>query len=269
MKKPLVSVVMPVYNKQYTINQSMQSIFDQSISDWELIVVDDASTDSSREMISTVDEKRLKRVFLPTNKGVVNAYKEGIKRANGKYIMFHDSDDLSLPDRAEKCLKVIGDADVLYHGIYVIARHPSIPLLAKRYKPALPWKPERIYKEQYIPGVIFAKKEILDKVKFPDEAKCAWDWMHHILLHQLGAKYVSLDDGLYEYYRYPDTSLSYKNEMEGTRQEAMKWIQKYLIKNKIVKKDHKFGKGFKAYHKNGKKESYNLMKEDKNEKKNT
>ena len=260
--KPRVSIVMPVYNKQYTVNQSIQTIFDQSISDWELIIVDDASTDASQELVSTVKDKRIKRVFLAKNMGVVNAYKEGIKRASGKYIMFHDSDDLSLPDRAEKCLDNIGDADVLYHGVYVIARHPSIPLLAKKYKPALPWKPERIYKEQYIPGVIFAKKEILEKIKFPEEARCAWDWMNHILLHQAGAKYKSLDIGLYEYYRYPETSLSYKNEMEGTRQEAIKWIQKYLVKNKIVKKDHKFGKGFKGYTKKGKKESYNLTKED-------
>ena len=260
--KPLVSVICPVYNKQMTVNQSMQSIFDQSISEWELIMVDDASTDASTQLISSINEKRLRRIYLPKNGGVVNAYREGIKRAKGKYIMFHDSDDLSLPDRAEKCLANIGDADVLYHGVYVLARHPSIPLLAKRYKPAQPWKPERIYKEQYIPGIIFAKRDVLLKVKFPEEAEHAWDWMHHILLHQMGAKYKSLDIGLYEYYRYPDTSLSYKNEQEGTRQESIKWIQKYLKKNKIVKPSHKFGKGFLGYYKSGEKESHNLMKED-------
>lgn len=262
--KPLVSIVMPCYNKEATLAQSIQSVFDQSISEWELIAVDDASTDTSAQILSLMNEKRLKRVYLASNGGVVNAYREGIKRASGKYIMFHDSDDMSLPDRAEKCLNAIGDGDVLYHGLYILARHPEMPLLARRYKPALPWSPERIYREQYIPGVIFAKRDILLKSTkdFPQEATSAWDWMHHIILHQLGAKYVHLNDGLYEYYRYPSSSLSYKNEQEGTRQKSIRWIQNYLVKNKIVKRNHKFGKGFLGYYKSGKKESHNLLKQD-------
>lgn len=250
-----------MYNKQGTINQSMQSIFDQSISEWELIVVDDASTDQSQELVASIKEPRLKRVFLPTNTGVVNAYREGVKRAKGKYVMFHDSDDMSLPDRAEKCLKNIGDADILYHGTYVIARHPSIPLISRQYRPPKPWEPKRIYKEQYIPGILFGRKDVILNVleKFPKEAEHAWDWMHHILLHQAGAKYVTLNEGLYDYYRFPEISLSFKNENDGTRQESIKWIQKYLIKNKIVPKSFKWGKGFKGYYK-GKKEEPNEKK---------
>jgi len=244
--KPLVSVVVPCFNKEGTISQSIQSIFDQSISEWELIVVDDASTDHSRELVSMLTEKRLKRVYLPTNGGVVNAYRTGIERAEGKYVMFHDSDDISAPDRAEKCLKAIGDADVLYHGIYVLASHPDprVRIISRQYRPPKPWTPNRIYTEQYINGAIFAKRETLLKIKFPKEASGMWDWFHHILLHRMGAKYTALDIGLYDYYRYPSISLSYKNEVSGKRQESIRWIQNYLIKEGLVKKGHKFGKGF-------------------------
>lgn len=274
MSNPIVSIVMPVWNKQNTLGQSIQSIVDQSFKDWELIIVDDASTDDSQKMLSEIfvqdifnkkkikKETRIKRVFLPTNVGVVEAYRQGIYKAKGKYIMFHDSDDMSMPDRVEKCLKHIGDNDIIYHGIYIIARHPTLPITSRQYRPPKKWVKDKIYTEQYIPGIIFAKAELLKKVKFPKEARGAWDWMHHILLHQMGAKYTCINEGLYEYYRFPDSSLSYQNELTGKRQEAMKWIQEWLIKNKIVPKNHKFGRGFKGYYINKKAEKLNLLKED-------
>jgi len=258
MSKPLVSIVCPCYNKAQTLGQSIQSIIDQSFTNWELILVDDCSTDNTQELLNTIHlqdidesnirkDRRIKKVYLPMNMGVVAAYRQGIMKARGKYIMFHDSDDMSLPDRIDKCLANIGDADVLYHGLYLIAKHAINPTTARRYKTVQEWTPDRIYTEQYIPGIIFAKASLLKKVVFPKEAKNAWDWMHHILLHQMGAKYVALNEGLYEYFRFPGNSLSYSNEVSGARQKSIKWIQQYLIKNKIVKKNHKFGKGFMAY----------------------
>ena len=256
--KPDISFVMPIYNKQGTLIQSFQSIMDQNISNWEVIAVNDASTDSSQNILSEIREPRMQKVFLPVNKGVVNAYREGIKRAKADYVIFHDSDDVSLPDRAKKCLENIGDADVLYHGIYLISKNPKYPIISKRYLAAEKWSPKKIYTKQYIPGVICAKREILLKIDFPKEAESAWDWMHHILLHQMGVKYKALDLGLYEYYRFVDNSLSHTNELTGDRQNAIKWIQDYLIKNNLVKKGHKFGKGFKGFNRNAVKESPNL-----------
>jgi len=247
VKKPLVSIVMPVYQKQATLSQSIQSLFDQSYTNFEILAVDDGSTDLSQKILSLIDEPRLKKFFLASNRGVVNAYQEGIRRAKGEYIIFHDSDDCSLPDRLEKCVKAIGDGDVLYHGLYLVSRHPEYPITGRRYFPAEKWEPNKIYTKQYIPGILFAKTSILRKVKFPKEATGAWDWMHHILLHQLGAKYVALNEGLYEYWRFPNQSLSHTNELGGMRQNSIKWIQDYLIKNKLVEKNHKWGKGFKGF----------------------
>lgn len=249
---------MPVYNKQETLPQSMRTIVDQSISEWEIIAVDDASEDDSRGILSAIEDKRLIKVYLPVNKGVVNAYREGIKRANADYVIFHDSDDMSMPDRAEKCLEAIGDADVLYHGLYLMSKHPDYPIISRRYLPAAKWSPKKIYTKQYIPGVICAKKSVLEKIDIPEEAEGAWDWMHHILLHQMEAKYKILDVGLYEYYRIINNSLSRRNEVGGERQNSIKFIQDYLIKNKLVKKGHKFGKGFKGFNRNAVKEQVNL-----------
>jgi len=92
----------------------------------------------------------------------------------GKYALekLKEVKRISTAGSLRRMKETIGDADILYHGTYVLARHPEIPLLARRYKPALPWEPERIYKEQYIPGVIFGKREIILNVleSFPKEA---------------------------------------------------------------------------------------------------
>ena len=245
--KPLVSVVVPVWNKMATLPQSLQSVSEQSYSNFEIVVVDDNSTDHSSQILSLVKDKKLVKVFLPSQSGVVNAYRQGIKKAKGEFIMFHDTEDISMPDRIEKCMDNIGDADVLYHGLYLIAKHPEYPITGRRYAPPQKWTPNKIFKKQYIPGILFARKSILEKVKFPKEAEGAWDWMHHILLHELGAKYVALNEGLYDYWRFINNSLSHTNEMSSRRQDSMLWIHKYLKRKKLVPKDFKFGKGFKAF----------------------
>ena len=242
--KPLVSVIVPVYNKVSTIFQSIESIFDQSYGNFEIVVVDDCSTDDSRKMIDGIKEPRLKKIYLVKNSGVAKAYEAGFKKAKGKYIFIQDSDDMSLPDRIEKCIENIGDADMLYHGIYLVSRHPSVAVAVRRYHPPKPYEYDRIFKEQYIPGVFMGKTSFFKKVKIPKEAYGAWDWMHHILLHQMGAKYKVLNEGLYEYYRFINSSLSHANEMSGKRQESIKWIQEYLKQNKLIPKNHKFGHGF-------------------------
>jgi len=243
---PKVSIIMPVFNKEKTLIQSIQTILDQTISDWELIAIDDNSEDNSQNILSIIKEPRMKKLFLPANMGAVNAYKMGIKKARAKYVMFHDSDDVSLPDRAEKCLGGIGDADILYHAMYVISSSPDYPIISKRYFPAHKWDKDRIFRGQYIPGVVFGKKSALEKVDIPKGAENAWDWMNHIKLHEMGAKYKALNTGLYEYYRFPGNSLSHKNELEGTRQESIKFIQGYLKKKKFVPDGHRFTKGFKG-----------------------
>ena len=248
---------MPTFNKQATLTQSLQSLFDQDYTNIEIIAVDDNSTDHSQGILSQINEPRVKKVFLSTTGGVVNAYREGVKRAKGEFVMFHDSDDCSLPDRVSKCVNAIGDNDVLYHGLYLVSRHPMYPVTGRRYMKAAKWTPNKIYTKQYIPGILFARTETLKKIKFPKEAEGVWDWFHHILLHQMGAKYIALDEGLYEYWRFPNNSLSHTNEMGSKRQDSIMWIQKYLVKNKLVAKNHKWGKGFKGFVKN-KKEDINL-----------
>ncbi|WP_304525779.1 glycosyltransferase family 2 protein [Halomonas sp. I5-271120] len=104
MSSPEVSVIMPVYNSQEYISSAVSSVIDQSFHDWELIVVDDCSTDRSAEFLADflAKDSRINLIKLKRNSGVATARNTAIEAASGRYIAFLDSDDVWLPCKLEK-----------------------------------------------------------------------------------------------------------------------------------------------------------------------
>ena len=99
---PFVSVVMPVYNAEQYLNEAIDSILLQSYSNFELIIINDGSTDKSRDIISGYQDKRIKLLNNDQNQGIVYTLNRGIENSRGKYIVRMDSDDISYPERIEK-----------------------------------------------------------------------------------------------------------------------------------------------------------------------
>ena len=100
----LVSVIMPTYNCGQFIGKSIDSVIAQTVTDWEIQIVDDCSTDDTDAVLKPYLEKyaNIHYYRLPQNGGPAVARTEAIKRATGKYIAFLDSDDLWSPDKLEK-----------------------------------------------------------------------------------------------------------------------------------------------------------------------
>jgi len=94
--EPLVSIVMPTYNCAKYIEESVVSVIKQTYTNWELIIIDDCSTDNTEDIVKRYCEKdnRIKYFRLDVNSGAAIARNEGIKCAKGRYIAFLDSDDL-------------------------------------------------------------------------------------------------------------------------------------------------------------------------------
>nr|WP_315488782.1 glycosyltransferase [uncultured Rhodoferax sp.] len=95
---PKVSVIIPAFNRERYIGAAIQSVLDQTYQDFELIVVDDGSTDGTNEIIRKFDSIRLK-LISQENRGRSNARNRALEIARGQYISFLDSDDLYLPDK--------------------------------------------------------------------------------------------------------------------------------------------------------------------------
>ncbi|MDQ2624886.1 MAG: glycosyltransferase family 2 protein [Actinomycetota bacterium] len=103
----LVSVVMPVHDAESTLEASIESVRAQTHTDWRLILVDDASNDSSREVAQAAvgADDRIELVCLPSQSGAAVARNTAIARSSGRYVAFCDADDLWLPSKLERQLE--------------------------------------------------------------------------------------------------------------------------------------------------------------------
>jgi glycosyltransferase involved in cell wall biosynthesis len=97
---PKVSIIIPTYNRAQFIAEAIQSVLDQTFQDFELLIVDDGSTDNTREIVGSFKDQRIKYIHQE-NRGVSAARNNGILASSGEYIAFLDSDDLWLPQSLE------------------------------------------------------------------------------------------------------------------------------------------------------------------------
>ncbi len=100
MKK--ISVVIPTYNREQTILRAVQSVLNQTYTDLEVLVVDDGSTDATGEVVSRIEDDRVRYIPLERNGGVANARNIGVQMSEGEWLAFQDSDDSWREDKLEK-----------------------------------------------------------------------------------------------------------------------------------------------------------------------
>jgi glycosyltransferase involved in cell wall biosynthesis len=103
---PFFSIVIPLFNKEKYIKETLRSVLNQSFTDFEIIVINDGSTDNSLNMVNFFTDKRIS-IIDQENKGLCASRNVGIKKANGKFIAFLDADDLWMEDYLETINKLI------------------------------------------------------------------------------------------------------------------------------------------------------------------
>lgn len=104
---PVVSIVIPTYNRAHILPRAIQSILNQTYQDFEIIIVDDGSIDHTHDVVRLFSDKRINYAKQLSNKGEAAARNIGIALAQGKYIAFQDSDDESLPERIEDEVRIL------------------------------------------------------------------------------------------------------------------------------------------------------------------
>lgn len=170
MKTPAISVVMPMYNVERYIGEAIQSVLDQDFEDFELIVINDASTDRSSDICHSFKDPRI-RVIAQRNRGLAGARNTGIAAATGRFIAFLDSDDRWHPSKLGLHfihLRANPDIDVSYSGSRFINEAGQPLKLAMR--PKLEGvTPAHIIKRNPIGNgsVPVIRRSALDQVAFP------------------------------------------------------------------------------------------------------
>jgi glycosyltransferase involved in cell wall biosynthesis len=119
---PTVSVVLPTYNRAHLVGRAIQSVLSQTYGNLELIIVDDGSTDRTREVIGDFQDKRIRYLWHAHNTGAAAARKRGIRASGGRYVAFLDSDDEWMPGKLERQMEVFAEASpvtgIVHTGVW-------------------------------------------------------------------------------------------------------------------------------------------------------
>lgn len=118
----LVSVIMPVFNAEKYLRQSIESILNQDLIDFEFIILNDGSNDQSKGIIKSYQDPRIKYLENEQNHGIVYTLNKGLQAANSKYIARMDADDISLPHRLQR-------------QVSFLEQHPEVGVLGTAYLP--------------------------------------------------------------------------------------------------------------------------------------
>ncbi len=157
-----VSVILPTYNRSLFLATAIQSVLNQSYHDLELIIVDDASVDSTREVVNRFKDSRIKYIRHKINKGEAASRNTGIINATGEYIALLDDDDEWFPDKLKvqvNCFQNRYDnVGCIYSGVIFVQRNNNRILRQK-----VPTKKGNIFKEMLSRNVIDAPSSALIK----------------------------------------------------------------------------------------------------------
>ena len=101
MTRPIASIVVPAYNSETTLGETLRSLLAQTFSSFEIVVVDDGSTDGTRAVAAGFADPRI-QIVSQANRGLAGARNTGIHHARGAYVGFCDADDLWVPEKLER-----------------------------------------------------------------------------------------------------------------------------------------------------------------------
>lgn len=206
---PAVSVIIPTYNSAQFLGQAIQSVLDQSFKDFELLVVDDGSTDNTHQVVQSIVDARI-RYLQQANAGVSGARNTGIAASHGAYIVFLDADDLLRSQALQVMVRALelDSCGQLVAGGYLEVDKENRPLRVVR-----PWQRNQDLSFEnwltscpFIIGAIMVRRECLDRVGGFDTSleRCEdWDlWLH---LARSGCRMMWVEELIVRYRVYPGT----------------------------------------------------------------
>lgn len=249
-----ISVVIPTYNREATIGNSIQSILNQTWRNFEIIIVDDGSTDDTYQVVEAFADDRIRYVYMDQNGGASRARNAGIRLAKSEFIAFLDSDDEWLPTKLEKQMQVMLQAPETVGLVYCRmrgTRKDGTTLICPE-----PWKPAEelqgnifftLLEENMIgtPTMLVRKQCLEQTGGFDEGLKCLEDW--ELILRIAEKRDIGFVDEILVEVHFSDGGVS-KN-IKGDVETRCYMIAKYWelmaqrnILNKMVEKMLLFAK---------------------------
>lgn len=130
---PLISVIIPTYNHAHFLDRALGSVFNQTYKNWEIIIVDNHSTDHTDDVVKAFLDQRI-RLLKIHNNGIIAASRNmGVRHSQGEWIAFLDSDDWWKPNKLEYCVNSLSaEIDLVYHDMLVVRDRPTFININRR-----------------------------------------------------------------------------------------------------------------------------------------
>ncbi len=209
-----ISVIIPTYNRSKTIEYCLKSVLNQTFPAFEVIVVDDCSTDNTIEIVKNYPDERIKCFILTQNSGAQVARNRGIKEAKGEWIAFQDSDDEWLPEKLEKQVKELEklnfDPFTVIHGscfVFNLNENKktvwNLPIIeGKKNNLKILTTSSPMFQAMLI------SKKALEKINYLDDKVPSYqEWDTSILLSKY-CQFVHIKEPLFIYYLHGDETIS-------------------------------------------------------------
>lgn len=178
--QPLVSIILPIFNNESELSETIQSVFNQTYENYELIIVDDASDDETANVLNSINESNIQVFFNNERKGFSYCRNLALDKANGEYIFYIDIGNIWTEEYLKTMMGAfleLSDADAIYSGqlIYGHDWNKVSGIMFGTYNKSL------LYNRNYISLSAFAhKKSLIDEIQFEESLYALEDW-HFIL----------------------------------------------------------------------------------------
>ena len=117
---PLISIILPTYNRAKMLEKAILSIVNQCYTNWELIIIDNSSIDDTSSVIAKFNDDRIKFLTIQNNGSIGKSRNYGIRKARGEWVAFIDSDDYWLPNKLNVCIECCNEkVDFVYHDLII------------------------------------------------------------------------------------------------------------------------------------------------------
>jgi len=201
LKESLVSVIIPCYNGEKFIQKAIESVINQTYQNWELIIVDDGSTDNSKTVIDRyLFDRRIRYILHEQNKGIPATRNTGIRASTGEYVAFLDQDDIWLPDKIERQIAIFkksqDNLSMVCTGMNFVTEEDKIFWQFNGLKRK---SQKDIIKEMFLypinsASVMMIKRQCFTELGFFDESLFGWDdfefWMR--VANRFKIEYIKL-----------------------------------------------------------------------------
>lgn len=226
-----ISVIIPLYNCEKFIRQTLGSVQNQTYSDWEAIVVDDASTDNSRQEVEKLAQKdnRIKIYSQPQNRGVGACRNLAIRKASGRYLAFLDSDDLWSRLKLEQQLRFMQQNNLAAsHTAFAFMSEQGIVLDKGKVEVDRELGMARYMKTTQIGmSTVMIDRQKIPDLRFPEERELCEDAKAWMGLFHKGVKFGGLNDVLLLY-------RVRQNQLSGNKLHmAMNTLRRYMREDNL------------------------------------